>query len=78
MECPRCGENLPVILCQDCRGESPPGSLHCCRCGHALKVAPPEAEASERTLCSDGACIGTINEKGVCNACGKPYTGEPA
>jgi hypothetical protein len=31
---------------------------------------------SERTLCSDGACIGIINEKGVCNECGKPYAGE--
>ncbi len=27
---------------------------------------------SERTLCSDGNCIGTINEKGYCCICGKP------
>ncbi len=78
MECPRCGENLPVILCQDCRGESPVGSAYCCRCGHTLKMPEADAQVSERTLCSDGACIGTINEKGVCNICGKPYTGEPA
>jgi hypothetical protein len=31
---------------------------------------------SERTLCSDGTCIGVINEKGVCNECGKPYAGK--
>ncbi len=27
---------------------------------------------SERILCSDGKCIGTINEKGYCSICGKP------
>jgi hypothetical protein len=32
---------------------------------------------SERKLCSDGSCIGVINEEGICNICGKPYTGEP-
>jgi hypothetical protein len=31
---------------------------------------------SERTLCSDGTCIGVINEKGLCNECGKSHTGE--
>ena len=29
-------------------------------------------EELERILCDDGHCIGTINEKGVCNICGKP------
>jgi hypothetical protein len=29
---------------------------------------------SQRILCSDGNCIGTINEKGVCNLCGKPHS----
>ena len=24
-------------------------------------------------LCSDGTCIGVINEKGFCKVCGKPY-----
>jgi hypothetical protein len=45
--------------------------------------AQPTAEAgedvadfSERILCSDGSCIGVINEKGICNECGKPYSGE--
>ena len=27
---------------------------------------------SERILCSDGNCIGTIDRTGVCNICGKP------
>jgi hypothetical protein len=32
-----------------------------------------EADSSNRILCSDGNCIGVINERGVCNVCGKPY-----
>jgi hypothetical protein len=31
----------------------------------------------DRKLCSDGTCIGVINEQGVCNICGKPHSGEP-
>jgi hypothetical protein len=27
-------------------------------------------------LCSDGSCIGVLNEAGVCNVCGKPLTRE--
>jgi len=27
---------------------------------------------SQRTMCSDESCIGTINDQGVCNICGKP------
>ena len=28
-------------------------------------------EDLERILCADGCCIGIINEKGVCNICGR-------
>lgn len=31
---------------------------------------------SRRILCSDGNCIGVINEQGFCKVCGKKYTGE--
>jgi ribosomal protein L34E len=31
---------------------------------------------SEHIPCSDGRCIGTIDERGVCNICGKPLRGE--
>jgi hypothetical protein len=31
---------------------------------------------SKRILCSDGNCIGVINEQGFCKVCGKPYTGD--
>ena len=29
---------------------------------------------SERIPCNDGNCVGTINEKGICNICGKPFS----
>jgi hypothetical protein len=35
-----------------------------------------EIDFSKRVLCSDGTCIGVINEQGVCSECGKPYTEE--
>jgi hypothetical protein len=31
---------------------------------------------SKRILCSDGTCIGVIDEKGICKVCGKPYIAE--
>jgi hypothetical protein len=34
-----------------------------------------ESDFSKRILCSDGNCIGVVNEQGVCKVCGKPYTG---
>ena len=33
------------------------------------------SEISERIPCSDGTCTGIINEKGICNICGKPLKG---
>lgn len=33
-------------------------------------------DISGRVSCSDGSCIGTINEKGFCNTCGKSLKGE--
>ena len=76
MKCPHCNEILPFILCPECGGETVEGSLYCCRCGKMIKKEE-KVDFSERTLCSDGNCIGTINEKGICNICGKPYTGGP-
>jgi hypothetical protein len=60
----------------------------CYLCGHDLRRSASETEDmahraagnvadeidfSTRLLCSDGACIGVINEHGVCKICGKPY-----
>ncbi len=74
MKCPHCNGIVPFILCPECKGEIPEKSLYCCWCGKQMKVEE-KVDFSERTLCSDGNCIGTINEKGICNICGKPYTG---
>ncbi|PIV21298.1 MAG: hypothetical protein COS40_08115 [Deltaproteobacteria bacterium CG03_land_8_20_14_0_80_45_14] len=78
MKCPHCGETLPFILCPECKGEIPEKSRYCCWCGNPIRVEVKETDLSERKLCSDGNCIGAINEKGVCNVCGKPDSGEPA
>ena len=32
-----------------------------------------EFDLSSRILCSDGTCVGVVNEKGFCKVCGKPY-----
>ena len=74
MKCPHCDGMLSFVVCPECRGETPEGSLYCCRCGKMIRKEE-KVDFSERTLCSDGNCIGTINEKGICNICGKPYTG---
>jgi len=77
MKCPRCDEALPFILCPECQGEIPEKSLYCCWCGHPIKKEEGEIDFSGRKLCSDGNCIGVINEQGVCNICGMPYADEP-
>jgi hypothetical protein len=80
MNCSRCGEPLPFILCTECKGEVLEKSLYCSWCGVRMAKEEKKEEESDfagRKLCSDGACIGVINERGVCNACGRPYTGEP-
>jgi hypothetical protein len=44
-----------------------------------LPVAEKSADDddfSRRVLCSDGTCIGVIDERGICRVCGKPYTPE--
>jgi hypothetical protein len=76
MKCPRCNEILPFILCPECGGETPEGSLYCCRCGRRMVKKEEGDDFSERIPCSDGSCIGTINDGGFCNICKKPYTGE--
>ncbi len=76
MRCPRCNEILPSNTCPDCGAEILEGSLYCSWCGHAIPKEE-ETDFSDRRLCSDGNCIGVINEQGVCNICGKPYSGDP-
>jgi len=77
MKCPHCGETLPFLVCAECGAETPAGSLYCCQCGKPARKEE-KVDLTERTLCSDGNCIGTINENGVCNVCGKPFAGGKA
>jgi len=80
MECPQCHQALPYLLCPECGAKTPEESLYCLKCGKSVEKKREETgktDLSERKLCSDGTCIGIVNEVGVCNICGKPYSGEP-
>jgi hypothetical protein len=90
MKCPHCQSDLPSQQCPQCGEETPLSGNFCCHCGSSVAEGDTtsqnvdageeydndEIDFSERTLCSDGNCIGVINKNGVCNECGKPYTGE--
>jgi len=76
MNCPYCDAKLPYILCLNCGGETPEKSRYCCWCRNPIKVKEREIDTSERILCSDGSCIGIINQEGICNVCKKPFSGE--
>ena len=84
MKCPHCGQNIGVRTCPACGSEVLEEGLFCHRCGKKLetpeaepKPAEEDSDFSRRKLCSDGTCIGVINEHGFCKICGKPYTGDP-
>lgn len=77
IRCPQCDHQFPTILCESCGSENLKDSLYCCRCGVELGEEETSSDWEDRKLCSDGTCIGVINEKGVCSVCGKPYTGDP-
>jgi len=84
MKCSHCGQPLSERTCPACGSEILSESLFCHRCGVKLENPPAESarpdeagvDFSKRILCSDGTCIGVINEKGFCKVCGKPYTGK--
>ncbi len=81
MKCPHCGKSLGDKICPSCGVEVLQESSFCHRCGVPLGVSqetPAEDEEndfSKRILCSDGTCIGVVDERGICKVCGKPYTG---
>jgi hypothetical protein len=39
-------------------------------------VDPDSIDFSTRILCSDGSCIGVIDDNGKCKICGKPFMPE--
>jgi predicted amidophosphoribosyltransferase len=85
MKCPQCGQNIGVETCPSCGSHVLAEGLFCHRCGKKMErtagkpdSAEEDSDFSRRTLCSDGTCIGVINEHGLCKVCGKPYAGDPS
>lgn len=84
MICEKCGQDMETILCGHCGEAIIRLGPFCYACGRAIDVDLPDdrgrteeddIDLSERILCSDGACIGVV-ENGVCKLCGKPYAPE--
>lgn len=80
MKCPHCGSSWGDQKCPSCAADLLPASNFCHQCGISLReinqpLIEPEEEIdfSKRILCSDGTCIGVVNEQGICKVCGKPY-----
>jgi len=84
MICEKCGSETESITCSHCGGVIKKLGPFCYLCGQKCIDAETitsreegaEIDFTERVLCSDGACIGVIDEKGICRECGKPYTPE--
>lgn len=86
MICEKCAQEFESIECADCGRTILKLGPYCYNCGKTitgrLKVVEEnedslgEIDFSSRILCSDGACIGVV-ENGVCKTCGKPYMSEP-
>lgn len=79
MICEKCASEIETVICKKCDREILPLGDYCYFCGASLnKKTDEEEEAldlSTRILCSDGTCIGIV-ENGVCKLCGKPYIPE--
>ncbi|OPX99143.1 MAG: hypothetical protein A4E58_00385 [Syntrophorhabdus sp. PtaB.Bin006] len=79
MICEKCGGEVETVACNGCGKEVAKLGPYCYLCGAGLSSEIEETDTgdfSDRVLCSDGTCIGVVNEQGVCKVCGKPYTPE--
>ncbi len=85
MLCEQCAREVKTAACPSCGGAILMLGNFCYLCGHPIEHKsaagiPAEEDGdvdfSARILCSDGTCIGIINEQGVCKVCGKPYAPE--
>lgn len=83
MLCETCSKEFERATCPGCKEDVFRFGSYCYLCGGALVLEAPVGEEadgdddfSRRTLCSDGACIGVIDERGICKVCGKPYRPE--
>jgi hypothetical protein len=77
IRCPKCDYPFPTSICESCGAENLRESSYCCRCAMEILAEETPIDWESRRLCSDGTCIGVINERGVCNICGKPYSSKP-
>jgi hypothetical protein len=79
--CEVCSKETGSVACPQCKEEILRLGPYCYLCGAELVIveelnAEPVEEDddfSTRVLCTDGACIGVIDERGICKVCGKPY-----
>jgi len=88
MRCEKCESEMETCTCSGCGQTVLRLGPFCYVCGSELEDGAGMDEAaknrgagdtidfSTRILCSDGACIGVINDQGVCKVCGKPYEPE--
>lgn len=79
MLCENCGKEVLTIECAGCGAQVIKLGPYCYLCGAKLlekKEDTDDLDFSSRVLCSDGSCIGVINEQGFCKVCGKPYKPE--
>ena len=84
MICEKCAAETETTVCTYCGANVIKLGPYCYSCGKEFGAesdqtehAPDEVDLSTRILCSDEACIGVVNEQGICKVCGKPYVPEP-
>ncbi len=86
LRCPSCGENIAVDPLKSFFGRNMKGypvnirneesireHFQVNTNGVTAQKENMENDGSKRIACSDRNCVGTINDQGVCNICGKPY-----
>lgn len=78
MICEKCGVESETAKCNKCGKEVLRLGQYCYLCGAEFLVEKEaeDTDFDDRILCSDGTCIGVINEERVCKVCGKPYSPE--
>lgn len=86
MLCEKCAREVGSAVCGGCGKTIDLLGPFCYLCGFRLVLeagndtaaaeSNQEIDFSARLLCSDGTCIGVINEQGTCKVCGKPYKPE--
>lgn len=78
LRCPSCGRNIAVdplkaFLSRRMKGYPINKEESIRKHFEDKREKEVETDFSQRVPCSDGNCIGIINEQGVCGTCGKPY-----